>query len=217
MKKRVKNHKKHLFKEVDQVAEDMRECRNTKTVHEFHPCLTASIKAVGVKEYNEIVPFTRFSTGKMLMFAKLSLMSFIYELSETFMFPSVQTKAIYDIYSIDFVYVYQLLSDMDRTSLQFIFFSKDESRVPEQKFRDIIFLVIINSPVLERFDVSHEFWEQLGSRKKNTGKQLGLYDIEHTEDPCLVTIATNPKEYIEYFQSQDINKRIRELERAKIA
>ena len=74
-------------------------------------------------------------------------------------------------------------------------------------FRDIIFLVIINSPVLERFDVSHEFREQFGVRKENTRKQLGLYEIEHIEDPCFVTIATNPKEYIEYFQSQDINKR----------
>ena len=109
----------------------MRGCKNTKTVHKFHPCQPASIKAVGVKEHNKIVPSTRFSTGKMLMFAKLSLMSFIYELSKTFMFTSVKTKAIYDIYSIDFVYVYQLLSDTDSTSLHFIFFSKDESRVPE--------------------------------------------------------------------------------------
>ena len=185
----------------------MEQCKNTKTVHEFHPCRTASIKAIGVKEHNKIGPSTRFSTGKMLMFAKLSLMSFIYELSELFMFPSVKTKAIYDMYSIDFVYVYQLLTDTDSTSLQFIFFSKDENRVPEKMLRDIIFLVIINSRVLERFEVSHEFWQQFGVRKENTRKQLGLYEIEHIEDPCFVTIATNPKEYIEYFQSQNMNKR----------
>ena len=142
-------------------------------MHEFHPCRTASIKAIGVKEHNKIGPSTRFSTGKMLMFAKLSLMSFIYELPELFMFPSSKTKAIYDMYSIDFVYVYQLLTDTENTSLQFVSFSKDESKVPKKMVRDIIFLVIINSKVLERFDVSHEFWKQFGVRKENTRKQLG--------------------------------------------
>ena len=61
--------------------------------------------------------------------------------------------------------------------------------------------------MLERFDVSHEFWEQFSEGKENTRKQLGLYEMEHIEDPYFVTIATNPKEYIEYFQSQDINKK----------
>ena len=100
----MKNHKKCLFKEVDQLVKDLEQCKNTKTVHEFHPCRTASIKNIGVKEHNKIGPSTRFSTGKMLMFAKLSLMSFIYEVSKLFMFPSVKTKAICDMYSIDFVY-----------------------------------------------------------------------------------------------------------------
>ena len=58
------------------------------------------------------------------MFAKLSLMSFIYELCELFMFLSAKPKAIYDMYSINFVYVYQLLTDTDSTSLQFVFFLK---------------------------------------------------------------------------------------------
>ena len=61
--------------------------------------------------------------------------------------------------------------------------------------------------MLERFDVSHKFGEQFGVRKENTRKQLGLYEIEHIEDPCFVTIATNPKEYIEYFQSECVNKK----------
>ena len=133
IKKRVKNHKKRLFKEVDQLVEDLEQCKNTmnyivyntmNTIHEFHPCRTASIKAIGVKEHNKIGPSTRFSAGKMLMFAKLSLISFIYELSELFMFPSSKAKAIFEMYSIDFVYVYQLLTDKDRTTLQFVFFLK---------------------------------------------------------------------------------------------
>ena len=64
MKKRVKNHKKRLFKEIDQLVEDLEDCKNTKTVYEFHSCRTASIKAIGIKEHNKIGPSTRFSTGK---------------------------------------------------------------------------------------------------------------------------------------------------------
>ena len=86
-KSKQKNHKGDTFKEVDQLVEDLEKCANTKAIHEFPPCRTASIKAIAVKNSNLIGPSTRFSTGKML-FAKLSLISFIYELSETFMFLS---------------------------------------------------------------------------------------------------------------------------------
>ena len=69
--------------------------------------------------------------------------------------------------------------------------------------------------MFERFDVSHKFWEQFGVRKENTRKQLGLYETEHIEDPCFVTIAKNPKEYIEYFQSEHINKKHNEIRKSE--
>ena len=91
-KTRQKNHKRDTFKKVDHLVKDLEECGNTKTIHEFHPCRTASIKAIGVKNSNVIGPSTHFSRGKMLTVAKLSLMSFIYEFSETFMFPSEKRR-----------------------------------------------------------------------------------------------------------------------------
>ena len=48
-KKRVKNNKKRSLKEMDQLVKDLEECKNTKTVHEFHACCTASIKGIGLK------------------------------------------------------------------------------------------------------------------------------------------------------------------------
>ena len=139
------------LKQVDQLVQD------TKTIHEFYPLHTTSIKAIGVKNFDIIVPSTQFSTGEMLMSAKLSLLSFIYELCETFMFPIKKSRAIYDMYCIDYVYIYQILTDTESTSLQFVIFSKDNSIVPENFFRDIIFLAIVSSKILDRFDVSHEF------------------------------------------------------------
>ena len=82
-------------------------------------------------------------------------------------------------------------------------------------FRDIIFLIIINSKVLDRFDVSHEFWEQFGVKQENTRKQLSLYEIEHIDDPCFLTIAANSKEYIEYFESEYINKKHKGIKKSK--
>ena len=63
-------------------------------------------------------------------------------------------------------------------------------------FRETLFKVIVENKVLERFDVSHEFWEQFGVRDVKTRKNLGLFETEHIDDPCQVTIAVNPKEYI---------------------
>ena len=40
-----------------------------------------------------------------------------------------------------------------------------------------------------------------------TRKSLGLFEIEHIDDPYQVTIAVNPKEYIEKFESDNINKK----------
>ena len=36
---------------------------------------------------------------------------------------------------------------------------------------------------------------------------MALYEVESIDDPCLVTLAANPKEYFEYFQSQKVNKK----------
>ena len=36
---------------------------------------------------------------------------------------------------------------------------------------------------------------------------LGFYEVESINDPCLVTLAVNPKEYYEYFKSENVNKK----------
>ena len=95
----------------------------------------------------------------------------------------------------------------DSTSLQFTIFGKKENKIPEKMFREVLFKVIVNNKIIERFDVSHEFWEKFGVRDPKTQKRLGLFEIEHINDPCQVTIAVNPKEYIKLFQSDNINKK----------
>ena len=55
---------------------------------------SASIKSFAVKKNDHIEVTTRFLSGKMLIFPKLSLMSFIYEVLETFCFPDENFRAI---------------------------------------------------------------------------------------------------------------------------
>ena len=38
-------------------------------------------------------------------------------------------------------------------------------------------------------------------------KHLGYFEIEHLNDPCILTIACNPKKYFEMFEGRDINKK----------
>ena len=74
-------------------------------------------------------------SGKLLMFAKLCLKSFIYKISVTFCFPEESIKEIYKKHMIDKVEIFHVLTDTDSTSLKFMFISKPNSEVPEDKFR----------------------------------------------------------------------------------
>ena len=47
-------------------------------------------------------------------------------------------------------------------------------------------------------------------------KVLGLYEVESINDPCLVALATNPKEYLEYFKSQSINKKHKGIKKGAV-
>ena len=73
----------------------------TKMILEFNNRESASIKSFAVKKRDHIKVTTRFFSGKMLMSAKLSLMSFIYEVLETFCFPDENVQAIFKKYAIE--------------------------------------------------------------------------------------------------------------------
>ena len=61
---------------------------------------SVSINSLAVNKNNTVKVTTRFFSGNMLMFAKLSLMSFIYNLTETSYFPNEKIKKIYKTYGI---------------------------------------------------------------------------------------------------------------------
>ena len=56
---------------------------------------------------------------------------------------------------------------------------------------------MIKSKLLERLDLSDEFYEQFGVHNKKLKKQVGLYEVESIDNATMITIAINPKEYFE--------------------
>ena len=92
--------KKREFKNVDEKILDCLDPRITKMVVEFNDRESARIKFFAIKKRNEIRVTSRFMSGKLLMFAKLSLKSFIYDLSEIFCFTIKEINDIYKKYLI---------------------------------------------------------------------------------------------------------------------
>ena len=64
---------------------------------------------------------------------------------------------------------------------------------------------------MNRLDTSHNFWERYGDRNEKLEKKLGYFSIKNIDDPCVVTVAVNPKEYFEEFESQSVNKKCKGL------
>ena len=141
------------------------------------------------------------------MFATLSLKSFIYDLSDTFCFPQKETSEFYKKYLIEKVEIFHMLTETDSTALKFIFLSDPNSDIPKEKFRDIIFEVIVVSELYKRLDTSHEFWNIFGARKESRRKKVGYYETENISNPYLLTLAVNPKEYLEMLTDLLLNKK----------
>ena len=72
-----KNRMKRKFKDLDKKVSDCLDPRKTKMVIEFNDRESASIKSFAVKKRGQIKVTTKFMSSKLLMFAKLSLKSFI--------------------------------------------------------------------------------------------------------------------------------------------
>ena len=111
------------------------------------------------------------------MFAKISMESFTYDLTETFFFPGKKTREIYDKYMIERIFPYSLLTDTDIICVFFIFICKPESSLPDGKFRDVLFEVIKENEILHQLDMSHKFWEKFSARDDSLKKKLGYYSI----------------------------------------
>ena len=109
--------------------------------------------------------------------------------------------------------MFQNLTDTDSTSLFVIFICKLSRYINEKTARNIIFEVLTKSKVLNRLDLSDDFWEQFNVQNKSLKKQVGLYELENINNTNILTIAINPKEYFEKYKDFSINKKHKGLKK----
>ena len=196
-----RKHARSVFKNYQERIGDASLNEKVKTIIDFSFQDTASIKALGIKKNDKIKTTTRFIKGKMLMFSKISLKAFVYDIIDILSFPDQHVQEIFAQNEIMKCYIYLILTDIDSCSIQFVFLNKLCSRISEDKARDLIFDILILK-LGERLDTSHEFFDRFKCRNKAIKKQVGLYEVKSIDNPNIITLAINPKEYFEVFKSK---------------
>ena len=78
-----------------------------------------SIKSIALKANTNINATSRFINGKMLMFGKILVKSFVYDMTDVFCSLTEEVKMIYDKYDIITCYMYLNLTDTDSCSCFF--------------------------------------------------------------------------------------------------
>ena len=141
---------------------------------EFNDLKSSSVKFLGVKNQTNIKCSSRFLSGQLLMFAKLSLKTFVYSLVELLHFPEENpiVADIYKKYKIYEIQCYQILTDTDSTSIQFIIVSDPASTYLECDVRDILFEIFSKTEISKRFDKSNKFWERFIFTNQKNKKYL---------------------------------------------
>ena len=115
--------------------------QKVKSLIDFDEQYSCSIRSIAIEKTNKVNLTTRFLNGKMLMFSKVSIKSFAYDLIDIFMFSNQEIKEVYKKYQVEKCYVYQNLTDIDRTSIFFVFICGLRCCVSEKDARNIIFEV----------------------------------------------------------------------------
>ena len=161
-KKKAKKWSK-LIDFVDRKSEALTN-QKVKSLIDFDEDYSCSIRSLAIEKNSKINLTTRFLNGKILMFRKVSIKSFVYNLIDIFMFPTPKILKIYHKYDVDYCYLYQNLTDTDSTSMFFVFLCNLNSCLSENKARNIIFEVMLESKVFDRLDLSAQFYEQFDCR-----------------------------------------------------
>ena len=85
-KKERKSKNRKLTRDVETKLEEAFKNKNIKTMVDFHSKECNSIKSITLKENANINVTSRLINRKMLMFAKILLKSFVYDMTDVFFF-----------------------------------------------------------------------------------------------------------------------------------
>ena len=122
------------------------------------------MKLTVVKGNTTINVTSRFTKEKILIFSKVSLKSFVYDLIDVFSFPTEEVKMIYDQYSVIKCHLYLDLTNISSRSIVFNLICKKERNVKKSESRKTIFDILKQSLIAKRLfqisfsDLSDMFW-----------------------------------------------------------
>ena len=112
-----RDHTKNSMYELEKKTKEMENDTKTKTLIEFNHNLSCSIKCLAEKNIANVKPTSRFFNIKMLIIAKISLMSYVYDVLKAVCFSNKLTREIYQKYSVDKILPYHVLRGIDSTCL----------------------------------------------------------------------------------------------------
>ena len=113
--KKTKEKKRTLYHYLERQEEAYRN-NKIKSLIDFDEEYVSSVKSLAIKKETKVNLTTRFLNGKMLMFSKTSIQSFVYNLIGVFMFPDDVVKEIYKKNEIQKCFLFQNLTETDSTS-----------------------------------------------------------------------------------------------------
>ena len=102
-----KKKKRKLVDYVDRKNEALTN-QNVKSLIDFDEEYSCSIGSIAIEKSSKINLTTRFLNGKMLLFSKVSIKSFVYDLIDVFMFPNPEIQEIYKNYKVNCCYLYYI-------------------------------------------------------------------------------------------------------------
>ena len=143
---------------------------------------------------------TRYISFTLLINAKISLASFIYDCIGTFCFPNEETSLIYTCHKIVKVLPYLLMTNTDLGSFEFMVITEDSCDCGEREMRDILLRIFLDNNIQHRLHLFGTFFAQLSKRNEAVRKQIGLCRFENVESGIICAIFVNPKEYFDLYE-----------------
>ena len=171
-KKERKSKKRKLTKNIETKLEDAFKNGKIKTMIDFDRKECNSIKSIALKVNTNINTTSRSINGKSLMFAKMSLKSFVFDIVDVVYFPIEEVKMIYDKYDIIKCYMYLNQTGTNSCLCFFNFICQKECNIKGSESRNLIFEILKQSKIAERLDISDPFWSQFEILNKNVRKQM---------------------------------------------
>ena len=128
-KKEQRQKKKCSITSYDERIKQARMDIKVKSIIDIDSKSSCSIKSVAVKQNSTVKVTTRFIKGKTLMFSKISLKAYVYDMIDIFCFPNEDVRAIYVKNHIIKCLLYLILTDTDSCSIKFLFISHLKSKI----------------------------------------------------------------------------------------